>query len=124
MRWIMVVFAALLAGAAPAQTVRKCVGRDGGARYQTEPCRRGDRTAGTWDAVAEPAVVRSVPQRRSGPVAAARTRPRRRPVRQAAPADACADARAYRDDAERRAGLARNYELLSALQRRVFDACR
>ncbi|WP_456952813.1 hypothetical protein [Lysobacter sp. HA35] len=38
--------------------------------------------------------------------------------------DDCAQARDYRDAVERRAGLSRNYDLLSALQERVYRACR
>jgi hypothetical protein len=109
--------------------VQKCVARNGEARYQSEPCGRGSRTAEVWDAVPEPETPqsRTPPRPTSQRAAAAPRKPRRARYAQArnvAAADSCEQARAYRDDAERRAGLARNYELLSALQRRVYDACR
>ena len=40
------------------------------------------------------------------------------------PRDECREAKARRDETERRVGLSRTYELLSAMQREVFDACR
>ena len=117
----------VLAFAADAQTVQKCVSRSGQARYQSAPCERGMKTAEVWDAVPEtvapPAVTASGARRHSS---SRRRAPGRRTYASYASesADACAQARAYRDEGERRAGLSRNYELLSALQRRVYDACR
>ncbi|TZF91308.1 hypothetical protein FW784_02250, partial [Lysobacter lacus] len=53
--WIFALaLLAIAPGAAHAQTVQKCIGRGGYARYQSEPCARGERTAETWDAVPEP----------------------------------------------------------------------
>lgn len=112
-----------------AQTVQKCRARDGSTRYQSSPCDRGSRTVEVWDAT--PDIV-AAPARTNAAVPHARARARSRPYTprrrarayaEAAP-DACEQARAYRDEMERRAGLSRDYELLSALQRRVYDACR
>ncbi|GAB6196865.1 hypothetical protein PAGU2595_021780 [Lysobacter xanthus] len=123
---MIAMLALLLPLAAAAQTVQKCVDRAGHARYQSEPCARGEKTVEIWDAIpdAEPDPAPLVqPARR-------RTARRTRSVRTgsgsayAATADACERARAYRESVERRVGLARNYDLLSALDRRVFDACR
>jgi hypothetical protein len=117
-----------LALPAHAQTVQKCVSRDGQARYQSEPCARGSRTAEVWDAAPDPVETSPAASRRATPRARTARQPRRGvrvANRQLASApDSCEQARAYRDEAERRAGLARNYDLLSTLQRRVYDACR
>ena len=125
--WTGVALLSLSAGAAGAQTVQKCVSREGNARFQSAPCARGERTAEVWDATPEteganPRTTRSGATRRTRRTA----EPRRVADARAAvqTGDACADARAYRDLAERRAGLSRNYDLLSTLQRRVFEACR
>ena len=123
----LILLALGFAFAADAQTVQKCVSRSGQARYQSTPCEQGMKTAEVWDAVPEtiatPAVTASGERRR-----ASRQRgTSRRRTHASYPSestDACAQARAYRDEGERRAGLSRNYELLSALQRRVYDACR
>lgn len=111
---------------ATAQTVQKCVDRAGQARYQSDPCRAGEKTAETWDATPDEAPSPPRPSSRARRYAATPTR-RRASVGAVAAAnvpDACERARAWRDAAERRAGLARNYDFLSALDRRVFDACR
>jgi len=80
-----------------------------------------------WDAVPEP-VQATLPARRHSdrhrPAARATGRRSERVRVAAGTVDTCAQAREYRDAAERRAGLARDYDLLSALQRRVYDACR
>jgi hypothetical protein len=111
-----------------AQTVQKCVARNGQARYQSEPCAKGLRTAEVWDAVPDPVIPAASVRPAASPKRGRGGRSGRAQrtyatERNASPAD-CAQARAYRDQAERRAGLARNYELLSTLQRRVYDACR
>lgn len=129
MQGMVVALVLAFAGAAGAQTVQKCVARGGHARYQSAPCARGERTAEVWDATPEPVPVpvaaRTARAGRTRASRGAARSPRSESVRTAVQTtDACADARAYRDLAERRAGLARNYELLSTLQRRVFDACR
>jgi hypothetical protein len=116
-----------LATSLHAQTVQKCVSRDGRVRYQSEPCPPGTRTVETYDAVpdpTEPAPVARRARASSGRPRASGRAPRLQFRTVASARDACEQARAYRDDTERRAGLSRNYELLSALQRRVYDACR
>ncbi|GAB1596062.1 hypothetical protein PAGU2638_17410 [Lysobacter sp. PAGU 2638] len=117
----------LAATAAQAQTVQKCVTRGGLARYQSEPCARGERTAEIWDATPDPVAPASdEPRPRTRSTTRSRTARRtpRTSVAMLQTHDECADARAYRDAVERRAGLARNYDLLSALQERVYRACR
>ena len=112
---------------AHAQTVQKCVAPGGAVRYQSEPCGRGMRTAEVWSAEpdAEAPRAAAIPAEPTPKAPPRRTRARRAYAgARGAGRDACAEARAYRDEGERRAGLTRNYELLSALQRKVYDACR
>lgn len=119
-----------LAWAAPAgaQSVQKCQARDGQVRYQSAPCAHGERTLETWEALPDPEPVRraSSEAARAPRVRRSTSRPRR--VRAVAGIerefDSCAAAKAYRDAVERRVGLARTYELLSALSRQVYDACK
>jgi hypothetical protein len=125
-RPVTLFLAMCMSSGAHAQTVQKCVARDGQARYQSEPCGRGLRTAEVWDATPDPVAAPASAAPRAKP---RRTRPAGRIYRSqarqvASTADACEQARAFRDEAERRAGLARNYDLLTILQRRVYDACR
>ena len=116
-----------------AQTVQKCLDAQGGVRYQSLPCGRGDRTLASWDAVPD----ETVPARRdvgrasgrSGGEGSKRATRSRRPASSAASLHAprvhtCDQAKAYRDAVERQVGLARTYELLTALSRHVYDACR
>lgn len=124
---------AMHATACAAQTVQKCVARNGHARYQSAPCGPGERTAEVWDATPDPVpetdddLVRVRPRRAGSRSTARRASSRaaalERRLAQATD-DRCERARAYRDAVERRAGLDRDYDLLSALQRRVYDACR
>ncbi|WP_133500071.1 hypothetical protein [Cognatilysobacter terrigena] len=118
----------LAATDADAQTVQKCITRDGSTRYQSEPCPRGERTAEVWDATPDPVAPASDEPRPRKRSTRTRSATSRRTARTAVAAvdthNTCADARAYRDAVERRAGLARNYALLSTLQDRVYDACR
>ncbi|MGY3264841.1 hypothetical protein ACVWZN_000914 [Lysobacter sp. HA35] len=115
------------ATAANAQTVQKCVTRDGHERYQSEPCAHGERTAEIWDATPDP-VAPASDEPRPRTRATTRKRSTRRSARTTVAMtdthDDCAQARDYRDAVERRAGLSRNYDLLSALQERVYRACR
>lgn len=110
---------------ADATTVHKCRLRDGGVVYQGMECATGARTLSRWEAAPDPLVDSPpLPARSSQPSRRRTTAARaRRPVR-AESADPCSAAKARRDSIERRVGLARTYELLSALQRDVYDACR
>ena len=142
MKCSYVLLAAILAHpfASYAQTVQKCQSRDG-VRFHSAPCGHGERTVEVWDATPVPEVptIREVSTNRYAS-SRARREPRLRNIGRshyrsrrnafatlsdAAPyARSCEAARAYRDAMERRAGLNRNYDLLSALQRPVFEACR
>ncbi|GAB2519447.1 hypothetical protein [Lysobacter humi (ex Lee et al. 2017)] len=115
---------------ARAQSVQKCQDRSGQVRYQSAPCAQGERTLERWEAVPDPEPVRrasSEAQRAPRSRRAAARPPRIRlaaATRSEQSVDSCAAAKAYRDAVERRVGLARTYELLSALSRQVYDACK
>lgn len=126
------VAALLLAAAAPALAstsastrVHACRGVDGAVAYQDAPCARSQRLLREWIAPPDPVVPRPPRQRarESAPQRSLRT-PSVRGARVAKSSDPCREARERRDATERRVGLARTYELLSALQREVYDACR
>lgn len=110
-------------------TVHKCRTVAGNVLYQSTPCPPGERTVAVWDAPPDPPMPAATrtrladPLRTSSQRRSARGRQRARSVDVAA-VDGCAAAKARRDEIERRVGLARTYELLSALNREVFDACR
>lgn len=129
MRIVRLSIAACLlfvAGPACAATVHKCRHADGRVVYQGVECTAGARTLASWEAPRDPVVARprgSAAARTRTPPAQA-TRYRRATPRIAAAADPCGAARARRDATERRVGLARTYELLSALQRDVYEACK
>lgn len=127
------VAALILALACPesrAQSVQKCEDRAGRVRYQSAPCGRGERTLETWEAVPDPEPVRRMAATVEREPRASRSGSRRarRPRARAHVAersfDSCSEAKAYRDAVERRVGLDRTYELLSALSRQVYDACK
>lgn len=118
--------------ATSAQTVQKCQS-SAGVRYQSAPCGRYERTVEVWDATPSPELpVLDAARPRATTARSSRRPPSRRTAAQwdvagvgnGQPGRSCSDARAYRDAMERRAGLSRNYDLLSALQRPVYDACR
>ncbi|MFZ5656417.1 MAG: DUF4124 domain-containing protein [Pseudomonadota bacterium] len=124
----MLALPALVGALSPAgaQTVQKCRAADGTVRYQSAACAPGERVLATWDAEPDPAMPAAAP---SVPTRAESTAPRRRrpAYRRAASrvdVDPCRAAKERRDAIERRVGLARTYELLSALQRDVYEACR
>lgn len=127
---IVAVSAALsVAAQAATVTVHKCRTVAGNVLYQSTPCAPGERTLAAWDAPPDPPVPRASKPRsmesRSGAERRSRARVSYRARERAvASVDACAAAKARRDEIERRVGLARTYELLSALNREVFDACR
>lgn len=133
-RYALLAFCLALPMAATAQTVQKCQSPSG-VRFQSAPCGRGERTVEVWDATPEPeAPPRAyAPSREPRPGTTRGRTVRRYSGRSARTASAvyarmprgrtCEEARAYRDAMERRAGLSRNYDLLSALQGQVYDAC-
>lgn len=119
----------LLVAAAPAgaTSVHKCGLADGRIVYQSGECGRGERMLARWDAVPDPPSAQSPRSRTASPERPARSGSsvRRRSTRSSAAAvDACGEAKQRRDAAERRAGLSRTYDFLSALQRDVYDACK
>lgn len=127
--WMSVPLAAALVASAPAPaaTVHKCRRPDGSVAYQGAACARGEITLAAWEAAPDPEPVVQHTRRVARPAAPriARAAPRtRRAARGEAGVDPCRAARERRDSVERQVGLARTYELLSALQREVFDACR
>ena len=110
-----------------ATPVHKCGLPDGRTVYQSAECARGHRTLARWHAAPDPVVANGTRSARSArAVASTRAAPRhrRRAGDGAPPRDPCRDARARRDAIEREAGLSRTYDLLSALQREVYEACR
>ena len=127
-RWV-VTFSLLsvAAGANAAATIHKSRGPDGRVPYQGYACDPGARTLERWDAPPDP-VVAVAP--RSSPASTRRrarmtsTSRRRISAPASSGSDTCAAAKERRDAIERRVGLARTYELLSALQRDVYEACK
>ena len=116
---------AIAAPAWAATRIHACRSPDGALVYQDAACARGQRQVREWDAPADPIVPRPAYRRPSESAPQRRTRmPGARAARVAKSSDPCRDARERRDATERRVGLARTYELLSALQREVYDACR
>jgi hypothetical protein len=125
---VAIAIAIALAVAAPALAatrIHACLRHDGGVVYQDEACDTGQRLLRAWTTPPDPAVLPSTPgaSRPSGSRRRARTAARRA-SRTVPASDPCREAKERRDAIERRVGLARTYELLSALQRDVYDACR
>lgn len=126
---VMVLLVTSWPAVASAGSVYKCATQDGRVAYQGSTCARGERVIARWEAPPDPVVVLLDDRRPSGAsrISASRTRaPRlsaavRRPRESV---DACTAAKQRREEVERRVGLARTYELLTALSRDVFDACR
>jgi hypothetical protein len=116
----------LWAMAAGAQTVQKCLGQDGRARYQSAPCEPGERVIAQWAAEPEPEPVRAAVSQRPAPARTYRAPRAQRAAsgRMDSPVDRCRAAKEHRDAVEKRVGLARTYELLSALNSQVYDACK
>lgn len=128
---VVVATAIAWVSGAAGQSVQKCQTRAGQVVYQSAPCAPGERTLETWEAVPDPEPVRraAAEAQRATRVRRATARAARRPravaVSRIEPQfDSCTAAKAYRDAVERRVGLARTYELLSALSRQVYDACK
>ncbi len=125
----VVIVLLLLTAAAPAAAtaVHKCRLVDGRIVYQSAGCAPGERTLATWEAIADPPATQA-PQPRvastRGPARARAPARRRSAAASESRVDSCSAAKERRDAIERRVGLSRTYELLSALQREVYDACR
>lgn len=128
-------FAAVLAlGSAflpvAAQTVQKCVAKDGHVILTSDECGMGERLAGRWDATPEPE-PEAVPAARSA-AARARASGTARPAshattgrpRSKAGAKRCETARAKRERTLERVGLKRTFDLLRRLDDEVRAACR
>lgn len=124
-RWLLaILLLSLIAGAHAATTIHKCRGADGRVTYQGNACAPGARTLERWNTPPDPTVV-EVPRPASASTRRTRSTPRRRTSAPASSgSDSCAAAKERRDAIERRVGLARTYELLSALQRDVYEACK
>lgn len=137
----LVLLTLVLCVDAPAQMVHKCVGRDGTASYQSQPCTRDAREVRTYEAAPEPPPtaeqLRTLEQRRARERAESAFLSRRagtdrhaversRIVRErpAQSATACEAAKAARQQTLDVVGLKRNYELLSRLDANVRAACK
>ena len=117
----------LLATPALAETLYRCVARDGAISYQSQPCMASARL----DRVVEyrPEPVANVERSPAGPPSTRRaSRPGPRAATaghapRATPADRCRAARTKRDAALERLGLKRTYAQLSRLDASVRAAC-
>lgn len=103
--------------------VHKCGLPDGRTVYQSAECARGQRTLARWRAAPDPVLAATARPRRPASTSQREARARGR-AHAAVGSDPCRDARERRDAIEREAGLSRTYDLLSALQRDVYEACR
>jgi hypothetical protein len=125
-RLLALLLAACALSPVQAGTVQKCVGPGGHVVYRDAPCERGQRVLESWAFRPDPPIPGAAGAMRPGtqsPTRRARASARR-PIRAVAQRDPCHAARERRDAVERRVGLARTYELLSALQRDVYEACK
>ena len=131
----------MLASAAHAQQVHKCVDRSGNTSYQSAPCSHAQTTARTWEAAPDP-VPENAPAPAPAPAAsqrklarsphAATSSPRKTgrstgaaiPVENSGNSRACATAKAKRTRTLERVGLKRSFELLSKLDEAVRSACK
>ena len=123
----MIALLLLLAGPAPAETLYRCIARDGAVSYQALPCSASARLDRVVEYRLEPVanVARS-------PARPALTRRGSRPgprtataghISRTTAADRCRAARARRDAALERLGLKRTYVQLSRLDAGVRAAC-
>lgn len=109
--------------------LHKCVAAGGSVSYQSAPCPPGSAVAWKRAYVPDPptphASVRQSASRTSPPRTSAPRRsasPRRSPARQRT--DPCEAAKAYRERTLARVGLKRTFDLLRALDDRVYEACK
>lgn len=140
MRTIAAVLALLACGHAGAQSLYKCIDRQGATSYQSAPCDAAARTVWQREAPPEPppdaeqlrarAAQRDRDRDRaesdhlsrragtSGP-SRARSTATRSPAR-----DGCAAAKARRERTLAAAGLKRTFDLLRRLDDAVYEACK
>lgn len=140
-RNVVFVIGAVLIACAPAtaaQSLHKCVDRNGKVSYQSQPCAAGSRTSWVRDATPEPppsperrAAMRREKARREveSEYLAGLARRRRgagagHTISTLADPDACAAARQHRDKTLERVGLDRTFDLLRRLDDQVARACR
>lgn len=135
-RFATLLLLCLLPAVAGAHTVYKCVARGGAVSYQSEPCVAAT-TARTWDATPEPPPDAAELQRREQAYRNGLTESRYlsrlagtdRPGRARAYSIRiggrdCEAARARRERKLAAAGMDRDYDLVSALNTAVHDACK
>ncbi|MCC7095886.1 MAG: DUF4124 domain-containing protein [Thermomonas sp.] len=115
------------ARAAQAESLYRCVARDGAVSYQTQPCSKGQRLDRIVDYQPVPAnLAEAAPEQ---PRAEARQRRRtaarivRSPRRHATAYERCQAAKAKRGSTLRRLGLRRTYDHLSRLDAQVRAVC-
>ncbi|MBX3711532.1 MAG: DUF4124 domain-containing protein [Lysobacter sp.] len=131
MTWLLLPLACL-AGEAPATAdIHVCIDAGGHVAYQSMPCANGQRTRAVRSYRAQavdPALAtrtreieREMDQRNRG-ASTART-PRANGSAKRAP-DPCKAAKAKRKATLDRVGLKRNYDLLSQLDREVWEVCK
>lgn len=137
----VLAIATALAAAGPtpaqAQTVQKCIDTTGHVTLTSGECADGERLAGMYDAVPEPATVSAAGKAefrrgqagassRSGAAArgvAGSARPARAKARGKLSPDRCQAARDRREQTLRRVGLKRTFDLLRKLDDEVWAAC-
>ncbi|KQZ57821.1 MULTISPECIES: DUF4124 domain-containing protein [unclassified Lysobacter] len=135
-RLAILLLLCLLPAAAGAHNVYKCVARTGAVSYQSAPCAAAT-TARIWDATPEPPPDSVELQRREQAYRSGLTESRYlsrlagtdRPGRARAYSirlggHGCEAARARRERKLAAAGMDRDYDLVSALNTAVFDACK
>lgn len=117
----------LLAGPAPAETLYRCVARDGAVSYQSQPCMASARLDRVVEYRPEPvANAERSPARPPSARRASRPGPRTATAGhtpRTTAADRCRAAQAKRDAALERLGLKRTYAQLSRLDASVRAAC-
>jgi hypothetical protein len=129
---------AALATPAGAQTVQKCIGRDGHVTFTSAACPDDQRQTASYDATPEVMSAEraaELARRRQQEDAnsryldsltprGARHAPGRRPQAADSRRSGCDAARAHRDDTLRRVGLKRTHDLLRKLDDQVYEACK
>lgn len=141
MRQGILLVAALLCGNASAQTVVKCLGKNGAVGYYSGPCPAGYQPAKAWDATPEAPPTndelwRQYYKRKQGE-ADSRYLSRLAGTSRSSSAaghhiradaarnqSACDAAKAYREQVLNSSGMRRTYDLLQQLDENVRNACK